>query len=71
MCAARIFIRSAGMSQRAASRLNSDHRVPINSLVRTNVSAINLIARRVIYMGTLVDFDGLQEAGSSLASTRA
>jgi hypothetical protein len=43
----RIFIRSAGMFQRAASKSNSVHFAPINSLVRTKLRAISLRASRV------------------------
>lgn len=37
-------MRSAGMSQRAASRSNSAHRAPISSVVRTKVMAISATA---------------------------
>ena len=47
ICGVRIFMRSAGMFQRAASKSNSVHLAPINSLVRTNVRAINFKANRV------------------------
>jgi len=47
MCGVRIFMRSGGMSQRAFSRSNSVHLAPINSQVRTKVTAINFIASRV------------------------
>ncbi len=48
MCGVPIFIRFAGMFQRAASRSNSDHFAAINSPVRTKVRAISLIANRVM-----------------------
>ena len=42
-----IFIRLGGNDQRRASKSNSSQRAQINSLVRTNVSAMSLIACRV------------------------
>jgi hypothetical protein len=47
MCGVRIFVRSAGMSQRAFSKSNYGHLASINSVVRTKVVAINFIANRV------------------------
>jgi hypothetical protein len=47
MCGVFIFIRVAGIDQRRASISNSSQRAPINSLVRTKVSAISLMASRV------------------------
>ena len=42
-----IFIRSAGISQRTASQVNSAHFDPINSLVRMKARATSFMARRV------------------------
>jgi hypothetical protein len=56
MCGVLIFMRSAEMSQRPAFRSNSAHLAPINSLVRTKVNAMSLIASRVTCVPG-IDFD--------------
>jgi hypothetical protein len=47
MCGVLIFMRSAGMFQRAASKSNSAQRAPISSDVRTKVRAISGSAKHV------------------------
>jgi hypothetical protein len=60
-----IFMREAGMSQRRASKSNSAQRAPISSDVRTKVSAINFMARRVT-AAPCIAFDVSKQLGQLL-----